>query len=222
MKKWTNIYTSSDLIIHEDAQFLVLNKPAGVGSQDDQTGDMSIFSWAEQYAKQKLHLVNRIDRPVSGLILCTKTRKAGQLILDSKSIKKEYLALVPPIEPEAATLSHFIKKDGKTKKAYISEVEKAGYKDCTLSYSARHVLENYHLIDITTETGRFHQIRAQLAHMGHPIKGDVKYGARRSNKDRSVDLHAYTMEIEPAQLKFTAQPIGREPVWKFLQSENII
>ena len=115
MKKWTDIYTSSDLILHEDSEFLVLNKPAGVGSQDDQTGDASIFSWAEKYAKQKLHLVNRIDRPVSGLILCTKTRKAGQLILDSKSIKKEYVALVPPIDPASAILSHFIKKDGKTK-----------------------------------------------------------------------------------------------------------
>lgn len=222
MKKWTDIYTSSDLIVHEDSQFLVLNKPAGVGSQDDQTGDASIFSWAEKYAKQKLHLVNRIDRPVSGLILCTKTKKAGQLILDSKSIKKEYVALVPPIDPDSATLSHFIKKDGKTKKAYISKVEKEGYKACTLSYTIRHVLDNYHVIDITTETGRFHQIRAQLAHIGNPIKGDVKYGARRSNRDRSVDLHAYTMEIEPAQLKLTAQPLGREPVWKFLQSENII
>lgn len=222
MKKWTDIYTSTDLIIHEDKDFIVLNKPAGVGSQDDQTGDASIFSWAEQYARQKLHLVNRIDRPVSGLILCTKTRKAGQLILDGKSIKKQYLALVAPIEPESSTLSDFIKKDGKTKKAYISDTEKGGYKPCTLTYATRHVLDNYHLLDITTETGRFHQIRAQLAHAGHPIKGDVKYGARRSNKDRSVDLHAYKMEIVPAQLSFTALPLGREPVWKYLQSENII
>jgi len=222
MKKWTDQYKSTDIILHEDKNYLVLNKPAGINSQDDQTEDLSLFGWAEKYTKQKLHLANRIDRPVSGIVLCTKTRKGGQQILGPDSIIKKYVALVAPIDPASDRLSHFIKRDGRTKKAYISEEEKSGYKPCSLSYSLRQVLDNYHLLDIETETGRFHQIRAQMGHIKHPIKGDVKYGARRSNRDRSIDLHAYKMMIRPLDLEITALPLGREPIWQHLMSENII
>lgn len=222
MKKWTDNFTSTDLIIHEDQEFLILNKPPGINSQNDQTGDLSLCAWAEDHKNRKLHIANRIDRPVSGIVLLVKNKKGLQQIKNPSVIHKEYLALVAPIEPAYAKLKHYIKRDGRTKKAYISESEHKDYKMCSLEYETIHELDKYHLLKIKTQTGRFHQIRAQLGHIGFPIKGDVKYGARRGNKDRSIDLHAYKLTITSLDLEVQALPIGRENIWRHIVSEEII
>jgi len=119
-------------------------------------------------------------------------------------------------------LEHFLRRDGKQKKARVSEKQFSGFKKSQLEYKRVLQLDHVDVIDITILTGRFHQIRAQLSHAGLPIRGDVKYGARRSNKDRSIDLHAYSVSIPDYNIKLLAQANRQSPLWGRINEEIII
>ena len=212
MKKWTDSFQFKDLLLFEDENYLALNKPPGINIQADQTGDYSFLDWAIKEKNEKLHLINRLDRPVSGVVLFGRSSKHRTDL----SIVKKYLAFVKPIMSEFKILTNYIRRDGRSKKAIISDELQDGFKHCQLQYQLVKHLENYSLIEIELTTGRFHQIRAQLSHIGAPIRGDVKYRARRSNKDRSIDLHAHEITIKAGNHVICAMPIGREKLWNQL------
>ena len=177
-----------------------MDKAPGVPVQPDQTGDMSLLQLAEIYCKRRVHAVTRLDRPASGLNLFGKIPDdvvyARDLAAKGK-LEKVYIAIVEGVvENKKASLSNFLFHNTKAKKAEISEEEKEGYKKADLDYEVIAETDNYSILKVQIETGRFHQIRAQLAHMGHSIKGDVKYGARRANKDRSIHLLCYSIKFK--------------------------
>ena len=186
----------SQWIIENNHQYLVADKPAGIPSQADKTKDKDLLTALQAYCKSALKLLNRLDRPVSGCVLLGKTLNATKHLSLSKKIKKTYLALVQPSLPKNEdTLVRYISK-GKTNKAYISNEEKEGFNRSELSYKLLQTFDKYQLVQIELKSGRFHQIRAMLADIGCPVKGDVKYGARRANKDRAIGLHAWKIELD--------------------------
>lgn len=149
---------------------------------------------AEIYCKHPLGLIHRLDRPASGVCIFAKSKNALVSInkqMQDRTVEKTYWAVIPKGDFEKeATLVHYLKKNGNSKRSEASKEEKAGFKKAELSYKVLSEIDNYALLEVKLITGRFHQIRAQLSAMGFPIKGDVKYGARRGNKDRSIHLHA--------------------------------
>jgi len=215
MKKWTEIHSPKDLILYQDDTYVVANKPAGVPSQPDKTGDLSMSEWLEQQIGVSLHLISRLDRPVSGAMVCSKNGE----ISDARSIQKHYLAITNAPEEEKATLEHFIFRDGRRHKAYITDQERG--KQATLHYRTIQTLDKYVVLEVLLDTGRFHQIRAQLAHIGSPIKGDVKYGARRGNPDRSIDLHAYKIQFPQSSTSIIAPVIAEQGIWKHVDFSEI-
>ena len=221
-------------VLYEDNHILVANKPNNMLVQADTTGDVALEDLAKQYIKIKynkpgavfLNAVHRIDRPVSGVVVFARTSKALTRLNEqfrSKEIKKTYLAIVknrPKVE--SATLEDYIRRDAKKNKSFVCQKDAKDAKLARLSYTLIASSENYHLLEIDLHTGRHHQIRCQLSHMGCPIKGDLKYGAERSNKDGGISLHARSVEfIHPVtkeSIKITA-PVPEDNLWKAL-SQN--
>ena len=215
-------------VIYEDNHIIVVNKRAGDIVQGDKTGDKPLSDVvkgfiADKYNKPgKVYLgtVHRLDRPTTGLVIFSKTSKAlprlNKLFV-SKEISKTYWALVKN-KPgkEADTLIHWLKKNPKNNKstAYIKEIPES--KKAILHYKTIKKLDNYYLLEVNLETGRHHQIRAQLSSIGCPIKGDLKYGFDRSNKDASISLHArnikFTHPVSQDNLNITA-PLPKDPIW---------
>ncbi|MFK7933483.1 MAG: RluA family pseudouridine synthase [Saprospiraceae bacterium] len=196
MSKIDNI---GELVLYKNNQFIAFNKPPTVPVQADKTGDTSLLQLAEIYTKSKLDLVHRIDRPASGVVLIAKNKKslaAVQRQFQERTIKKTYLAVVKNL-PESASgeLVHFLKKNGRRNRSVVQSDATKGGKKAALTYEVLGSSDNYHLLKIELQTGRFHQIRAQLAAMDNPIKGDVKYGFRRNNSDRSIQLHAWKLRF---------------------------
>lgn len=216
---------NTDAILYEDSLLLALNKPAGMPAQADKTGDPAVLQWAESHCELPLHPVHRLDRPASGVLLLAKT-KAGMTALQrqfqEQLVEKEYLAVVaaPPPEPEG-TLIHFLQKNSAQNRATAHTAQTPGSERAELHYRLLGSSDRYHLLYIRLVTGRHHQIRAQLAAIGCPIKGDVKYGARRSNRDRSIHLHAWRLAFEhPGTgewMQLTAPPDADDPVWVAMQ-----
>ena len=209
-------------IVFEDNHLLIVNKKPGQLSQSDKTGDQSILELCKNYIKLKynkkgnvfLGLVNRIDRPTSGLLIFSKTSKSLARMNDlqkNRKIKKTYYAITEK-QPNKASdkLTNFLKKNQTKNKSFVVDESDLKSKRAVLNYKMIKKLENYFLLEIILETGRHHQIRCQLSHIGCPIKGDVKYGAKRPNKDRSICLHSNKIEfIHPVtkkELTITAQP----------------
>ena len=194
-------------IIYEDNHILVVNKAPGEIVQGDKTGDTPIVEKLKQYLKEKYNkpgnvfcgVVHRIDRPVGGLVIFAKTSKALTRLNDmlrKGEIHKTYRALVTGFpEHESATLENYIISDGTRNKSYITDSSKPGAKMSRLDYKVIERGERYSLLEIELHTGRKHQIRVQLSATGHPIKGDLKYGARRSNPDGSISLQAWRLEF---------------------------
>lgn len=195
-------------VLYEDNHIIVVNKRAGDIVQGDKTGDKPLSEVVKSYLKDKynkpgnvyLGVVHRLDRPTSGIVLFAKTSKAlprlNKLFADKKA-RKTYWTIVknrPPKDND--TLIHWLRKNPKNNKstAYNKEVERS--KKAILHYKLLKSLDHYYLLEIHLETGRHHQIRSQLAAIGCPIKGDLKYGADRSNKDASIALHARSLEFE--------------------------
>jgi 23S rRNA pseudouridine1911/1915/1917 synthase len=155
---------------------------------------------------KRIFLINRIDRPVSGLVLMG-LRPRIQKAYSSYIIIKKYIAVVHKSESlKAGTYEHHHSKNAHRMKAYISDESRKDSKPVTLDIEQVHQLDNYTALIISIRSGRFHQIRAQMAHLGAPIKGDVKYGARRAHKDRSIMLHAYEYNCHETEQRFTAMP----------------
>ncbi len=185
----------TDWIVYEDDAFIAFNKQAMLPTQPDPTGDVSLLEWADNYVGSKTYLLHRIDRPTSGIVLFAKNEiAAGHLSqqFQNRETQKLYLAIVEnaPLS-KTADLTHFLIENKEKNKSYIAEPNKKQAKRAELHYILRGSSDRYHLLEIALKTGRHHQIRAQLAAIGCPVKGDVKYGARRANKDRSIHLHAW-------------------------------
>lgn len=210
-----------DLILYKNNQLIAFNKPAGLPVQPDKTKDKSLLALAEIYGKSKIQLLHRIDRPASGVVLFSKTQRATQELnrqFQERIVKKTYFAVVKNKPPEeSGTLVHYLKKLSKSKKSIAVEKEKTGAKRAELDYRVLASSEQYHLLEIELKTGRFHQIRAQLAAIDCPIKGDVKYGFRRSNNDRSIHLHAWKMIFQhpvTKQLEEITAPLPEDNLWQ--------
>lgn len=187
----------TEAIIWENEDYIIINKPAGVASQSSKTHVPSVWNLLEKERGKKFHLSNRLDQPVSGCVVFTKHNEENSLSPNG-AIHKVYYALVEKKEiPEKATLIHFLKRDAKRSKSICVDKKTEGYKKAVLHYTVIKELDNYIILKIIIRTGRFHQIRAQLAHVGLHIKGDVKYGARRKNSDRSIHLHAQEITLYP-------------------------
>lgn len=197
-----------DRILFEDNHLIIVNKLNNEPVQGDISGDLCLLEKVRNYIRITYRkqgnvfcgLVHRIDRPVSGAVIFAKTSKAlarmNQEVKDRK-IEKSYLALTEnSIDPPEGILQNYLRKNEQQNKSYISEIMKEGYKKAELRYQIIGFSKSYTIISIQLITGRHHQIRAQLAHAGAPIKGDLKYGARRSNKDGSISLHAAKLRFE--------------------------
>lgn len=190
-------------VLYEDNHIIIVNKTASEIVQGDKTGDTPLSDTVKQYLKEKYHkpgnvfigVAHRLDRPVSGLVVFAKTSKAlsrlNDMFKDNK-VKKTYWAIVknvPSHQPEG-TLTHYLTRNESQNKSYAYDTEKPSSKKAILHYRLIGKSQNYFLLEIDLQTGRHHQIRCQLAKMGCPIKGDLKYGAPRSNPDGSICLHA--------------------------------
>ncbi|MBT8376018.1 MAG: RNA pseudouridine synthase, partial [Bacteroidia bacterium] len=192
-------------VLFEDNHIIIVNKRAGDIVQGDKTGDKPLSEVVKSYLKEKynkpgnvyLGVVHRLDRPTSGIVVFSKTSKALprlNKLFAEKEAKKTYWALVNALPPkEEGTLIHWLRKNPKNNKSYASDKEVNGSKKAILHYKLLKHLSNYHLLEIDLETGRHHQIRAQLSSIGCVIKGDLKYGSKRSNTDGSIHLHAKTL-----------------------------
>lgn len=215
-------------ILFEDNHIIVINKQPGDISQGDKTGDTPLSEIVKSYIKFKynkpgnvyLGVVHRLDRPTSGVIIFAKTSKALERLnkkLRDKEIQKTYWAVVKNRPPKSSdTLIHFLKKDHQKNKSKAYEKEIKDSKKAILHYSILKQLDHYYLLEIQLETGRHHQIRTQLSHIGCPIKGDLKYSFPRSNKDASIHLHARKIEfvhpVSKERLIIEAKP-PNDPVW---------
>lgn len=194
-------------VLYEDNHLIAINKRVGDIVQGDKTNDPPLSEIVKAYLKQKynkpgavfLGVVHRLDRPTSGLVIFAKTSKAlkrmNQLFVDKK-IDKTYWALVKNTpQQQKDTLNHWLKKNPKTNTTKVYPKEVKDSKKAILHYKILLKLQRYSLLEITLETGRSHQIRSQMAYIGSPIKGDLKYGAKRSNTDGGIHLHAKKVEF---------------------------
>lgn len=198
--------------------------------QGDKTGDLSLLDLLKNFLKKRddkpgnvfLGLVHRIDRPTSGLVIYAKTSKALSRLtqmVKNREIKKTYWAVVPKTEiPRTQRLINYLQKNEKNNKATVFPNATEGAKEAVLSYEVIKTLDNFQLLQIDLETGRHHQIRAQLSKIGVPVKGDLKYGSSRSNPDGGIHLHARQLEfIHPVtkeNIKITASVPQNDAVWK--------
>ena len=214
--RFDNIVLNDMEVIYEDNHIIVVNKAPGEIVQGDKTGDTPIVETLKQYLKEKYNkpgnvfcgVVHRIDRPVAGLVIFAKTSKALTRLnemLRKGEIKKSYRAVVQgKPETPAGTLVNFLKSDSARNKSYIVDEKTPDAKRCELDYNVVSYGDNYSALEVELKTGRKHQIRAQLAAMGHPIKGDLKYGARRSNPDGGISLQAFNLSF--------IHPVSKEPI----------
>lgn len=194
-------------ILYEDNHLIAVYKKSSDLVQGDKTGDISLDIEVKNYIARKynkpgdvfLGIVHRLDRPVSGVLLFARTSKALlrlNEIFRTRQVKKVYYAIVREQPPEEeATISHFLKKNEKQNKSYVYDTEVKGSKEASLTYRIRGRSERFYLLEIELHTGRHHQIRAQLAKSGCPVKGDLKYGSPRSNDDGSISLFARKLEF---------------------------
>tara|TARA_R100001369_G_scaffold87479_2_gene123062 strand:- start:12016 stop:12723 length:708 start_codon:yes stop_codon:yes gene_type:complete len=215
-------------ILFEDNHLIIINKRPGDIVQGDKTGDTPLSEVVKEYIKDKydkpgnvyLGVVHRLDRPTSGIVLFAKTSKAlprlNKLFKD-KEAKKTYWAVVKNIPPQSeGTLVHYMKRNPKQNKSYAHIKEVPESKKAILDYRVLKKLDNYYLLEVDLHTGRHHQIRSQLSAIGCPIKGDLKYGFDRSNKDASIHLHARRLSfihpVKNEELTIIA-PVPSDPIW---------
>jgi len=215
-------------VLFEDNHLLIVNKKSGDIVQGDKTGDKPLSEVVKEYIKEKynkpgevfLGVVHRLDRPTSGIIIFARTSKALERLnkmLRDRVISKTYWAIIKNNPKKVKdTLIHFLKKNPKNNKSTVFTKKTEGSKKAILHFTIKKKLDNYSLLEIDLETGRHHQIRAQLSFIGSPIKGDLKYGASRSNKDGSIHLHARTINFTHPVSKKTITiiaPIPNEVIW---------
>ncbi|MEW7280865.1 RluA family pseudouridine synthase [Aquimarina sp. 2201CG1-2-11] len=215
-------------VLYEDNHLIIVNKRPGDIVQGDKTGDKPLSDIVKEYIADKYHkpgavflgVVHRLDRPTSGIIVFARTTKALtrlNALFANKDAKKTYWTVVKNAPPKQQdTLTHWLKRNPKQNKSYANLKKVPDSKQAILEYRQIKKLINYYLLEIDLHTGRHHQIRSQLSSIGCSIKGDLKYGADRSNKDGSIHLHARKLSfIHPVKketLIITA-PLPPDPVW---------
>lgn len=217
-------------VLYEDNHIIIVSKSSSEIVQGDKTGDVPLSETIAAYLKEKYQkpgnvfvgVVHRLDRPVSGVCLFAKTSKAlsrlNDMFRSHELVQKRYLAIVRnrPSQSEGHLVNWLVRNE-KQNKSYAYDKEVPGSKRASLSYRLIASSDNYHLLEIMLETGRHHQIRCQLAKMGCPIKGDLKYGAERSNRDGSISLHAYRLTLEHPvshiQIDVKA-PLPQDALWQ--------
>jgi len=225
----------SDSVLYEDNHLIVINKPAGALVQGDKTGDLPISDDVKAYIKNKynkpgdvfLGTVHRLDRPTSGLVLFARTSKAltrMNALFKSGDIQKTYWAITEK-SPTTATgkLIDFLQKTERNNKSHVVSENTAGAKKAELDYALKGKGDRYSFIEINPMTGRHHQIRVQLSHMGCIIKGDLKYGAKRSNKNGSICLHARKLSFVHPVKKETVEivaPVPNDNLWKAFETSH--
>ncbi|NNE26812.1 MAG: RNA pseudouridine synthase [Saprospiraceae bacterium] len=208
-------------LVQNEPAFLAFHKPAGVLCQGSDPETTNLADLVAKVYGKKAHLLNRLDRPVQGLVLFSKSKAftvAYQAAQQAGRVKKTYLALVEGMIEEDGHCEHLLVHDKKRHKAFITEDASLGRK-VRLEYKLIKRLDNYTALKISLHSGKFHQIRAQLAEMGHPIKGDVKYGARRKNKDRSIYLCAKGLNISNVMgqnINIETSP-SEDPLWNLVE-----
>lgn len=219
-------------VVYEDNHIIAVNKTCREIVQGDKTGDTPLSDVVKQYLKEKYNkpgnvfagVTHRLDRPVTGLVLFAKTSKALSRLNEmfrTGDVKKTYWAIVKnrPPRPEGE-LVHYLTRNEKQNKSYAWDVEKPGSKKAILHYKIVARSDNYYLLEIDLKTGRHHQIRCQLARMGCPIKGDLKYGAERSNPDGGISLHArriaFIHPVSKLPIELVA-PVPSDNLWKGME-----
>lgn len=215
-------------VVYEDNHIIIVYKESGEIVQGDKTGDVPLSETVKDYIKTKYHkpgnvflgVVHRLDRPVSGLVIFARTSKALtrlNAMFKDGDIHKTYWAITKnaPTIPEA-TLTHWLTRNEKQNKSYAYDREVPNSKKAKLAYRVIGHTDHYNLLEVHLMTGRHHQIRCQLAHMGCPIKGDLKYGAKRSNPDGSISLLSHSVEfVHPVshELIRLDSPLPDDPLW---------
>lgn len=217
-------------VVYEDNHIIIVNKAPGEIVQGDKTGDEPLVETVKRWIKEKyakpgnvfLGVVHRLDRPVAGLVVFAKTSKALARMNEmfrNGEVKKTYWALTRNLPPkEEDRIIHYITTTEKNNKSYASLTPKNGSKEAILSY--RHIgsSDRYNLLEVNLETGRKHQIRVQLAAIGCPIKGDLKYGDKRSNPDGSISLMARRIQfvhpVSGKEIDVTAPLPDNNPLWQ--------
>lgn len=215
-------------VLYEDNHIIIVNKDAGEIVQGDKTGDSPLSEAVKAYIKEKyqkpgavfLGVVHRLDRPVSGVVVFARTSKALarlNALFASHDVRKIYHAIVPKGRLDGArTLTHWLTRNTQQNKAYAHAAEVPNSKKAVLDLLPLCSGERYQLVEVHLHTGRHHQIRCQLSAMGLPIKGDLKYGAPRSNPDGSISLHARSIAFE--------HPVSHKPIFveaPYPQSDNL-
>ncbi len=224
----------ADQILYEDNHILIVNKLPSQIVQGDKTGDTPLSELLKEFIKTKyskpgevfLGVVHRIDRPVSGVTLFARTSKALTRLnemLKLREIKKTYWAVVKnqPAESEA-TLVHYLRRDEARNKAFVTAEGTRNAQRAELSYRLLAKSDTYYLLEVDLQTGRHHQIRAQLSAIGCPIKGDLKYGFPRSNPDGSIHLHARKIQfLHPVKKELISiiAPPPKDAVWDYFASK---
>lgn len=220
-------------IVYEDNHIIIVSKRSGEIVQGDKTGDVPLSESVKQYIKEKyakpgavfLGVVHRLDRPVNGLVVFARTSKALERLnrmFANGEVRKTYWAITQNRpETDEGTLEHWLTRNEKQNKSYASEREKPGAKRAILKYKVIGESERYNLLEINLLTGRHHQIRCQLAAIECPIKGDLKYGAKRSNPDGSISLLARHVEfVHPVSKELISvdAPLPDDVLWRSMKS----
>ena len=216
-------------VLYEDNHIIIVSKTTGEIVQGDKTGDKPLSETVKQYIKEAyakpgdvfLGVVHRLDRPVFGLVLFARTSKALSRLnamFANGEVKKKYWAIVKDMPPQSeGTLTHWLVRNEKQNKSYAYDHEVPHSKKAILDYKVIGHSDHYYLIEVDLKTGRHHQIRCQLAKMGCPIKGDLKYGAKRSNPDGSISLLSHSMQlIHPVSKKeiVVEAPLPNDNLWR--------
>lgn len=223
-------------ILYEDNHLLVVNKTAGQLVQADTSGDLALEDEIKAFIKVRdnkpgsvfLGVVHRIDRPVSGVILFAKSKKAlvrMNEMMKKRELEKHYWAITEnrPAELEAL-LVHQLMRDGKTNKSFVVATPRGDSKEARLRYKVLNISDRYTLLDVELMTGRHHQIRCQLSKIGCPIRGDLKYGAKRSMPDGSISLHSrsltFTHPVRNESMTIVAPVPKDDNLWKYFEQNT--
>ena len=224
----------ADRILYEDNHLIVVNKMPSELTQGDKTGDATLPDLIKTYLKEKyqkpgnvfLGVVHRLDRPTSGALVFARTSKALERLnaqFRDKETNKVYWAIVSQKpSKDKGELIHYLKKNESQNKSYVVAEGTLGSKKAILYFQHIGSSERYHLLEIKLETGRHHQIRCQLAHMGCVIKGDLKYGDKRSNPDGSICLHARTLSFAHPTTKeriAVTAPLPKLGIWNAFEKD---
>lgn len=216
-------------VLYEDNHIIIVNKAPSEIVQGDKTGDKPLCDIVKEYLKEKYNkpgnvfcgVVHRLDRPVSGVVVFAKTSKALARLNDmfrEKDVQKTYWAIVASRPPhDKAVLENYLVRNEKMNKSFAYDREVPSSKRAVLDYELIAHSERYFLLEVHLHTGRHHQIRCQLAKMGCPIKGDLKYGAKRSNPDGSISLHARSVRfIHPVSKQeiYVEAPVPQDRLWQ--------